>query len=549
MNLHQKSKIFTFKFSPKSRSYIYFCFGLILAGLILTGSSNYSKSYSSYSGFEYRFGWDNAKEEYFFLNYGIIPQGLKGQKIDVLNRFTDDSDPGFGLHLLLMHGREYILQNDQYDWLPNISFNSLKSNAVYIQNFTYNVQNTQRVTISLSIPNDDAYIIIFIADASSISGNLTGTLIVDQYYLHGQDNGAMLFGTVLIGMGISGGGIIIFYPKLLPFFKRKKLFPSRKKGLNDSSSPPFTLQGMNPQYINRKFKQKGSNEESIQKVVQNCLILIKYDFQQVFGSPFIIGFLPMLVIIVIERFREVFQAWGPEGGYIFGEFGTTIVSQGVILYVFELSVGLTFSFLFLFREFDEGIHKLRIALPFSRKTYMFSKLFVLLISSLLICGAFVGGTFLIIPLRNPTIGFQPISLIWVPFLAYGTLSFVFLCVGLFLALILKNSRYTVMTWLGIIITWLYLSADLQKGFYPYTTSFLELSHQQETINSFFSIFSPERVIEFFLLRPLAPDWILENRLLFLRDNLIDPIIIIILHLLFAFGCILISFIIFRRRDL
>jgi len=349
-------------------------------------------------------------------------------------------------------------------------------------------------------------------------------------------------------MGILGGGINIFYPKLLPRFKRKRLVPSRKKGLNDSSFP-LTLQGISPQDINRKFKQKGSKEESIRKTIQNCLILIKYDFQQVFGSPFIIGFLPMLVIIVIERFREVFQAWGSEGGYIFGEFGTTIVSQGVILYVFELSLGLIFSFLFLFREFDEGIHKLRMALPFSRKAYMFSKLTVLLISSLLICGAFVGGTFLFIPLRNPTIGFQPISLIWVPFLAYGTLSFVFLCIGLFLALILKNSRYTVMTWLGIIITWLYLSADLQKGFYPYTTSYLELLHQQETINSFFSIFSPERVIEFFLLRPLAPDWILEDRLLFLRDSLIDPIIIIILHLLFAFGCILISFFIFRRRDL
>jgi len=530
------------------RAYAYFCIGLILAGLIFLGSSSYSKSYSSYSGFEYRFGWDDVQEEYQFLKWGTIPQGLQGQKIDVLNRFTEDSEPGFGLHLLLMHGREHLLQNEVGDWLTNISFDSLQSDAVNIHNFTYNVQNTQRVTLSLSIPKDDAYIIIFIADASSISGNLTGTLIVDNYYLHGQDNGVMLFGTGLLGMGILGGGTIFFSPKLIPFLKRKKLFRSRRKELTDSSFL-FTLQEMNSQYKNRKFKQKGSDEESIQNIMRNCLILIKYDFQQVFSSPFIIGFLPMLAIIIIERFREVFHAWEPSGGYLFGEFGTTIVSQGVILYIFELSVGFIFSFLFLFREFDEGIHKVRIALPFSRKTYLFSKLSVLLISSLLICGAFVGGTFLIIPLRNPTIGFQPISLIWVPFLAYGTLSFVLLCIGFFLVLVLKNSRYTIMTWLGIIIAWLYLSADLQKGFHPYTTSYLELLHQQETINSFFSIFSPERVIEFFLLRPLAPDWFLDDRLLFLHDNLIDPLIIIILHLLFAFGCILISLIIFRRRDL
>ncbi|PWI46259.1 hypothetical protein CEE45_17750 [Candidatus Heimdallarchaeota archaeon B3_Heim] len=547
MTAQQKLDIFQFKFSPKSRGYVYFCIGLILTGVVLIVSSNYSKSYSAYGGYEYSFGWDSIQEKYQFFNWGTIPQGLKGQKVDVLNRFTEDSEPGLGLHLLLMHGREHILQDEFGDWRTDISYKNLLLEAVHVHNLSFNDQKIQRKTISLSIPSDDAYIIIFLANSFSISENLTGTLIVDNYYLFGQDDGAKLLGTSLLITGILIGGITVFSPILKPFF-RKKIFRLRNKDLKNSSLS-FSFKGTNSLNNDERFRKLDSYERIIQRPKQNYLILLKYEFLQVFSSPFIIGFLPIVAMIILERFREVYKAWGPKGGYIFGEFGTTIVTHGITLFVFELSVVLVFSFLFLFREFDEDLHKIRLALPFSRKGYLFGKLCILTISAMFICVAFVGGTFIIIPLRNPTIGFQPITLIWVPFFAYGILSFVLLCAGFFLALILKSSRYTVMAWLGFIVTWFYLSTDLQRGFYPYTTNYLELLHQQETINSFFSIFFPERVIEFFLIRPLAPDWVLKDKLLFLYDTLIDPLIIIILQLLFALCSILTSFIIFRRRDL
>jgi hypothetical protein len=269
----------------------------------------------------------------------------------------------------------------------------------------------------------------------------------------------------------------------------------------------------------------------------------------VFGSPFVILFIPLTVIIVLERFREVYTAWEPSGGYIFGEFGTTIGNIGVSFYIIVLSTLLATTLLFLCRDFDEGVHKVRLALPLSRKGYILGKLSTLIIMSFLVCFAFVGGTFVLIPLRNPTIGFQPVTLIWIPFFAYGIVSFTLSCLSLLLALTLKNSRYTVIAWLGSIASWFFISVDLEARFLPYTQEFLDLPHAQETFDAYLSIFVPERVIEFLFIRPIAPDWILEDRLLFLHDTILDLGISMGFHFLLALGCIVASSIIFMRRDL
>ncbi|MFW9856916.1 MAG: ABC transporter permease subunit [Candidatus Thorarchaeota archaeon] len=542
---------FRFNLSPKSRSYIYVSLGLILASLILVGGySNLTMGYNVYGGYVYRFGWDDNEKNYQVLNWGKFPQGVVGQQIEVLNRFTAETDPGFGIHVLLLNGKEDqpLLQDENRNWRTDITLENLAPHAHHLLNLTYDEQLSQRRTTHLSIPMDDAYIVIYLADAFSIAQNLTGTLIVDEYGIIGQDNGIMWLGTGLLTLALVLGIGITLLPTIKASISKNQPPRSIINGSN-ASTLVSVLEGMNSSTKDSDSKESVPYGRLPPIRIKNFLILFKFELFQVFGSPFVILFIPLTVTIILERFREVYTAWEPSGGYVFGEFGTTIGNIGVSFYIIVLSIILTITLLFLCRDFDEGVHKVRLALPLSRKGYILGKLSVLILVSFLICVAFVGGTFVLVPLRNPTIGFQPIDLLWIPFFAYGIVSFTLSCLSLLLALILKNSRYTVISWLGFIASWFFVSADLESRFFPYTQEFLDLPHAQETFDSYLSIFVPERVIEYFFIRPIAPDWILEDKLLFLHDAILDLGISIGFHFLLALGCIIVGSIVFMRRDL
>lgn len=544
MWLQQKISFFKSNITPRSRGYLYLGTGLVITGLIfLQVSSDISVPYSAYLGFEYKFRWDSGLASYRYLQIGTIPQGLIGLQLDLPIRFTEETNQSFVLLIFLLPVKEdvlYYYTGVSPDLIPELRMDLtpeiLSSHAVFEDVLNFDVQGTQETTISMKFPSDNAYNVVFLADPASINGNLTGIVIVDNYYLHGHDQGGVLIGTALLGSGILLWGVVVINPVVMPFVHRY-----RQKDNEEQSS-------LGNLFHNMKSFVKEDRMSPVQRQSQNLLTLLKYEFHQVFGSPFIIGFLPFVAFILLERFREVFRAWGPSGGYSFGEFGTTVKAQGVGIFIIDLSLVIVFTLLFLFREQDEGLHRVRLALPFRRKGYALAKFVVVMVPTLVLCISFVGGTFILIPLRNPAIGFQPLSRLWAPFLAYGVLTFALSALGFCLALILKNSRHATLLWVGIFAAWFYASLDLQGGILQYTEHYAADPHLQETFNSHLSLFSAERVIEYFLLKPLTPSWGIE-KLLYLHDTLINPLIVLGFNLIVSVVCTIAAFIIFRRRDL
>ncbi|MHA2246166.1 MAG: ABC transporter permease subunit [Candidatus Hodarchaeales archaeon] len=548
MWLQQKISFFKRNITPRSRGYLYFGAGLVITGLIfLQVSSNISVPYSAYKGFEYKFRWDSSLATYSYLQIGTIPQGLVGLQLDLPIRFTEETNQSFALHIFLLPEKGdvlYYYTGVFPDLIPELHMDLtpeiLSSHAVFEDVLNFNVQGTQETTISMKFPSDNAYNVVFLADPASINGNLTGTVIVDNYYLHGHDQGGVLIGAALLGSGMLLGGVIVIHPAVMPFVHRYRKTHRQKDNEEQSS--------LGNLFHNMKSFVKEDRMSPVQRQSQNLLTLLKYEFHQVFRSPFIIGFMPFVAFILLERFREVFRAWGPSGGYRFGEFGTTVRVQGIGIFIIDLSLVLVFALLFLFREQDEGLHRVQLALPFRRTGYTMVKFIVVMILSLVLCISFVGGTFILVPVRNPAIGFQSFSRIWAPFLAYGILTFALASLGFCLALILKNSRHATLFWVGIFAVWFYASLDLQGGIIPYTEQFAESKHLQETLNSHLSLLSAERVIEYFLLRPLTPTRAMKD-LLYSHDTLINPLIALGFHLLVTVVCTIVAFVIFRRRDL
>ncbi|MFX1284577.1 MAG: ABC transporter permease subunit [Promethearchaeota archaeon] len=543
-SIQQKIRYFKNNITPHSRSYIYLGTGLIITGLIfLQVSSNISVSYSAYMGFEYKFEWDSTLASYNYLQIGTIPQGLVGLQLDMPVRFTEKTNHSFVLHVFLLPEKGDVLYHYTGvfpDLIPelrkDLTPEILSSHAVFEDILSFDVQGTQETTISMKFPSDNAYNVVFLADSASIYGNLSGTLIVENYYLHGHDQGGVLIGVTLLGSGMLLWGVVVIYPAAVPFIQQY-----RQKDNEEKSS-------FGNLFENMKSFVKENRMSATQRQSQNFLLLLKYEFHQVIGSPFIIGFIPFVAFILLERLQEVFRAWEPSGGYRFGEFGTTTRVQGIGIYIIDLSLVLVFALLFLFREQDEDLHRVQLALPFRRTGYIMAKFFVVMILSFVLCISFVGGTFFLVPVRNPAIGFQPLWYIWAPFLAYISFTFALTSLGFCLAIILKNSRHAIFFWVGIFVIWFYASLDLQGGILPYTEHYAREPHLQETFNSHFSLLSAERIIEYFLLRPQTPTWAM-NDLLYFHDTIINPLIALGFMLLVTVVCSIVAFVIFRRRDL
>ncbi|MFX0063785.1 MAG: hypothetical protein ACFFC7_16560 [Candidatus Hermodarchaeota archaeon] len=537
--MNSKLKALWTKFTAKTRIPTYFGIGLILAGLMVTTVFlNNSPPYEAPFGLTYTFGRHMDETEYSPGATATVPQVLEGQFLKFAVQFAE-TDPGFIVHVFLIPGRRAYIVDENGEYL-NLTPGDLLAYSIFNDTLRYDSQGTKEKHYSWQVPQDNAYTVTFWVDPTSIANNLTATLeVTDSFSSQGPDMKGALSGFLLIGLGLILEVLVmiqIIDPALL---SRQRIGP--QDVLENKS---------NSQEMSELLQQTHSNQSftGTPSPFRNSLLLLKSDFRQVFDSPIGVIYLPFLFLILIDRFLEVYRFWGITGSTHFSDYGSTVRAYGMSNFLFALFLLLFIVLFFLFREQDEGFHRVKVALPFRRNWYVCMKFVFVSIFALPLCLAFVGGTFILIPLRNPTIGFEPISSIFVLFLGYAVLTLTLSILAISLTLILSKTRFGILCFGGAYLLWSTYSTNIQANINPY--SWENALHLQDTLFSYLSLFSLERVIEYFVLRPQTPKNVnLDIFLLYRYDTLLNILIPMGFYLLVMITCILVALKIFRRKNL
>lgn len=466
-------------------------------------------------------------------NY-ILPQGIIGQKLVITITIHSKNTTYYSatsdystFYLLLIAGG-----NRNYKVVPNYSENNMSINAYFIQKMYYINSKINATEIKIVIPflQDNSYTIVYVASNQDKLENKTISLETN-YKIYGQDRLALYVSSSLLILGI------IIFPFI--FIDSDALI---KRNFSNNS---LDLGKIKENYF---LRQKNSKIFPYQMVR-----LIKYEFKALLETPFLIFFIPLLLISIGNRYNEVYSFWEIDSSSILGFEGSTLSINGILTFVLLLIFLQIILSLFLFKEIDEKIFKIHITLPRSRTQYLFVKFIFFLIPSLILMFVFIGTTFILIPFRNSSIKFTNLPNLFIIFALYTLLTVMICSIIIFILFIFLNSKNGLIIWLTFLGSWLLYSFEINTNL-QYYSNMVVGQRSQENYMTHFTLINLNRVFEYFINRNIIQNapfgisfW--NDYIFYIKDMLIDSILIICFYLLIMVFCFVFSVYFFTRRDI
>lgn len=517
----------------QTKFYFYLFLGLFLTGCVIgINSINTYRTYDNSNGYSFTLGSYFYNQSNFINNLSVsnFPQGDIGQNLGIHLQFNrQQSSSNVSLYVLLISGGKLSSERNYTDnvlnnIIPNLNEQNMRNYTSQIEKVSYFSSNKTDFYLNFNFYHDNAYSIVFLLSSNSIkfNPNLVLNLTVN-YKITGNDNLFLFFSILLIFISL----VVLV---LFAFFGKK--FKENQDNFHDLNN---SLAEIKNNYINNINKEIPSTLFQIKS-------MFKYEFRLLFKGPFLFIYLFLIAVMFQDTYNSVYNFWGPMGKYFFQEFGPSISSNGILKYTSYLFIILTILLLFLFREIDENIFEIHITLPRERKWYIITKYLTFLFPILIFWLIFIITTFIIIPFRNPTIGFYPFSQVLIVSLAYLFLTLFLFSIPLLFIIISMNSRVATSIWVLLYLFW-YSWSESYLNQIIYNSPKLSKSVESNLI-----LTSLDRIFEFLIKRPAFPD-LSSGYFIYIYDSLFNTIFILTVYLIFSLLIFFIMIFIFERRDL